>query len=416
VAVTNQNVIKLDLCVTDCDEKTTEDEESAQNFDDLTWGEELAEGIGVCEKLVAANAELDLTPDGFSKWVWAIFRQHLQQCNNCKTSCSAIVRNLAALDDADEKELASLFPACALALHLGEQRARELLAKEWKAAGCECLPSERGTAGLTGIKWYKPLRSEFQQCSDWLEMLEWRAAVLCWHTGKKMRECEASHEVPSSGDGIGLWLKWRKSAKDDGGRDFVSGLDQRVFRVAILSRHMASVLPFSRNNMLRIPTDGDLASSPGTLDAVTAVRIEDWKSILGLPVEGLDYGALLRIADMATTAATEAPYRTDLAVISENNVESPGQCYREVNGLLDFIEGVRNRDEAQQIRISRLMSEGRIPKPVSSAMHTIRTYRNLGEHEDHELNRRQKVIFILSWNEITSWGESQGWVRPRRSN
>lgn len=405
----NAIALDLDLQVTEDDEVSPEQEKNPEFLDDIAWGEELIAGIGVCEKLLAANGEPDLREDSFSRWAWGIFRQHLQECGDCRTNCTEILRILAAIDGTDEKELVSLFEACSVALRLGEQRARELLSAEWKAAGCERLPSECGTADLAEIKWYNPRKSEFQQRANWLELLEWRAVLLCWHAGKKMRECEASYTSPVPGEDSTLWLKWRQGGKD--GRDFVSGLTEKAFRIAVLSRHVASVLPLPWNKLLRVPTDGDLASIPETLEALNVVRIEDWKTVLGLPIKDLDYGALLRLAEIATNATLGLPPSTaDQVVISEGIIVSPSQCYREMNRLLDLIEGAINRDEAQQKRVSRLVLERRIPKEIGTAMHTIRIYRNLVEHEDYELSRSERMILVLSWDQITNWANSQGWI------
>lgn len=242
--------------------------------DDIVWGEELQEGIDLCEKL--DQVERSLQARGLSGgWDLAHYRRHLADCATCNERRHDLKQALEKFDNNTLKSIRDLLERCIKSLDCGEERARQLLSKEWKESGVDLLPSEAEEAGISDYGWHDPSRTEHQQLADWLRVLAFRAGQLFARTGAIMLSYEESH---CTGDNP--WLAWRLEDHDSAVARYVRALTEKEFLVALMARNIVRIGTDPWRRHLILPTDGDIAGLDGILEVQVAVNIRDWEKIL----------------------------------------------------------------------------------------------------------------------------------------
>lgn len=81
---------------------------------------------------------------------------------------------------------------------------------------------------------------------------------------------------------------------------------------------------------------------------------------------------------------------------------------RKLFGILDRVEGNKNRSQSAPKRITSLRDQGKIPRQVASLMLTIITFRNVAEHDDHDPTARESRAILWSWTAVIEWAQSKG--------
>ncbi|MGI8958435.1 MAG: hypothetical protein ACR2IV_01475 [Bryobacteraceae bacterium] len=91
--------------------------------DDIVWGQELAAGIDVCQKLAQENRSIQKGNPLNAGWTLAYYRTHLAECSTCGDKCGYLKRSLADLDRETLGSLADLLIQCNRILNIGQKRA-----------------------------------------------------------------------------------------------------------------------------------------------------------------------------------------------------------------------------------------------------------------------------------------------------
>ncbi len=408
--------------------------ESQPFEDDIAWGEELVEGVQICDKLAAMEAELAVGGLSWSLagWVVPVVRNHLEICGQCAEKCTHVRRAIDELEERSLDALGTLLCECEMALNCTAARAQQLLSREWKAAGFEYLPSEFEKLSLdwNQFKWKDPSRPEWLQHSHWIDVLSRRAVQFCRHVGGLMLRYEDTQEFSpiSKTQAVGdasRWIDWRTGTGSERIRFFVKGLSRSQFSTALVARGVAAVLrQLPTREQLVLPGGDDLSGVEGSVEIKDATEPGDWETILGRWPGNVDGRALL---EMACSAADNLVGQSDLLpdrahgpTLHSNAIGSSavtaddlGQLGRGLAGLLDWLEGVCNcKTEDLKKRVDRLTRCGRLPREIANSMHTVREYRNMSEHEHFVPDQRQSNIVRLAWEDIANWAVSQGWSPP----
>ncbi|MEO8660884.1 MAG: hypothetical protein ABI693_20600 [Bryobacteraceae bacterium] len=251
--------------------------------DDILWGEELAAGIDVCEKLAQVNKAQKEGYNEIGDWTSSYYRSHLADCKACAQECSYVKEALEEFDAARLKSLGELLRQCVVSLRYSLTRARDLLSAEWKAGGFEWLPSEAEAAGISDYGWKNAGRTEDQQAEDWLKALHMRAGQLAAFTGLLMARYEETH-IPRFGESSHFsenpWLVWRRDEASSAVKRFVRGLSEVEFLTALIAKHICELKAFDHVPPLKLPTDGDLKDVDKSLVVEKATDVETWTKLL----------------------------------------------------------------------------------------------------------------------------------------
>jgi len=189
--------------------------------------EDLESESPTCEMFARAAQTFNLTCQfgaSFSQ------RRHFRSCH----SCSSIV-------DLDE-----------IITALDEEEFRRLLILVRALTVCSALP-------LESASWYVGSSDQ-----------SWRAILLSCHVAES---CNIRTDD---------WVAARDGHADQAFNRFVQGLDKTEFFTVPLSNRVASVIGYGvddANYGISLPTDGDLSSEPGVLNAVHMTG--DWTDLLG---------------------------------------------------------------------------------------------------------------------------------------
>lgn len=131
-------------------------------------------------------------------------------------------------------------------------------------------------------------------------------------------------------------------------------------------------------------------------------------NVLELPEEGGDltcvYGRLEPSKAPSSQPATPPPSISE--VITADDL---GVLRRKLFQILDWLEGRRSREEGPAKRVSRLRSEGRIPRNIANLMHTVLGFRDAAEYEGHLPTNAEAAVIQSAWAAITEWARKHGW-------
>lgn len=254
--------------------------------DDLVWGEELSEGIDICQKLAQVNTSVEQGNGLTAGWTLAYYRKHLADCPICADNCGYLKQSLEDFDRNTLSSLHDLLMQCIQALKIDRQRAKDLLSREWNA--------DHST-------------TEGQRLLHWARMLELRAGLVCASAGAQMVAYEETHD--SQGH---PWTEWRTSKDDIAIVRFVRELSDKEFLTALLSRNVCLIDAAPRSpTRLVLPTDGDLIAIPGTLAIEQKTKVREWEEILSQNF--ITRTLMLRnfCEDTGTSEAEEVTSRSD---------------------------------------------------------------------------------------------------------
>ncbi len=358
--------------------------------DDIVWGEELSEGIAVCEKLEQVEK---LLHDDLSGPSLAYFRKHLAACPHCATERSSLKQALKEFDSTKLQTISDLLAQCDISLNCNEHRARELLSAEWKEAGYPFLPSEAEAAGIADYGWKDPSMSEGDQVLDWMRLLNVRAGLLCARTGTTVRDYEETQitEFPSEEDSEEFrrnpWRVWRLGIQHSQVCDFVQRLTNREFLIVLMARNLAQIGVKSTGRVLTVPSDGDLDSLEGILTARMELDRHVWKSILSehfiirtLHITNLDVTAgtakshkTSRHSDLENLDWQQLLYLAWCGALEQAAVEESGPRYSVEKAVIDLKESLSAYQMPVIDLLERLVEQTRDNQGKPAAEESLRT-------------------------------------------
>jgi hypothetical protein len=92
--------------------------------DDILWGEQLADGIDVCQKLAQVNRAQKEGYKDVGGWTSSYYRAHLADCESCAQECTYVKEGLEEFDTYSLKALGDLLMQCVVSLKYSLTRAK----------------------------------------------------------------------------------------------------------------------------------------------------------------------------------------------------------------------------------------------------------------------------------------------------
>jgi hypothetical protein len=91
------------------------------------------------------------------------------------------------------------------------------------------------------------------------------------------------------------------------------------------------------------------------------------------------------------------------------NVSDLGSLRRWLFKILDLAEGGPSRNEGPAKRVSRLRTEGKLPRNVANMMQTVLGFRDVAEYEGHVLTKAESALVKNAYDAIKEWAKGMGW-------